>query len=300
MSLQPPAAAADGKTVGGGVQVLLGGFAFWLLGPIFIAVHELGHASVALAQTDGRVEILLGRQPARWHFSVGRMDVAVNPISPLRGWNGGLTKPLGRFGPYSRIAFVLAGPIASGLFSAGVIYLGLALRSTLIVVVGAWGLFSSAYAFVPRRTGSDGTNLIAALRRLRPEPEIERQRRWLQLFKDPKGTLGPERGRVLNQLPPALGHPGTGPDAFAIWNMALAGFCWRAVEADPAQRGVVDPHVTFGAASKLAASAPDTGLDHLPRELVSSEVDEEAQRFAFRFGVALYDVEMARNASSTS
>lgn len=293
----------------GGLQAALGGCLFWLTAPVFILVHELGHAAIALVRTDGRVEIDVGRPPARWRFRAGRLDVAVNPIMPLKGRSGGLMRASDRLGPYSQIALVLAGPTASAIFSAAVVYAGVSTHLTVITVAGAWGLFLSVFALVPRKTvRTDGANLVAALRGVRSNRASETLHTWAVLMKDVEGTLGPVRGHVLNGLPPALEHPGKGPDALAIWYMAFAGYCWRSAEGssadlrnaaldelqDSTRSGAVEPQLTFGAAWMLAARESEVGLDRLPPGMMSSDVDEEKQRFAFRFGLALYDVEAAR------
>ncbi|WP_053949210.1 M50 family metallopeptidase [Halolamina sediminis] len=52
--------------------------------PALVAVHELGHAAVALAVTDGSVGIVLGTEADR-EWTVGRLTIGVSALS---GWVG--------------------------------------------------------------------------------------------------------------------------------------------------------------------------------------------------------------------
>jgi hypothetical protein len=329
MSLQPVARAADDRRVDGGLQAfdtwMNGGGPLYMsaaavvylaIAPVFVLVHELGHAAVALMRTEGRVQVQVGKSPAAWHFHLGRLDFGLNAYLPRTGGAAGFAKYSGRVDPYSRIAFTLAGSTASGLFSALVVYLALRAHVILLVWVGAMGVLHSVQSLVPRRiagAGSDGAAFLDAVRRLRRGPTAEEllldmRCRWLALFKDVQRTLGPIRGRVLDGLPPALGHPGTGPDAVALWKLAFAGWCWRVVEGcAPGMResaldalhtatrsGDAEPQLTFAAACSLAERESAAGFVHMPVELRATEADESKQRFAFQFGVALYDIERAR------
>lgn len=136
--------------------------------------------------------------------------------------------------------------------------------------------------------------------------------RWLVLFTDVKGTIGSERGRVLNAVPVLVGLPGKGLDALGVWRLAFAGWCWRAVCGDAwlelrdaaldavhaaTCTGAVEPDLTIVASRSLAATESPSGLEFLPVELRSIPVDTEKQAWAFQFGVALYDIERARGSA---
>jgi hypothetical protein len=237
MSLQPVVPAADDKCVDGGLQAFdtwmnAGGplyisaaaIVYLALAPVFVLVHEMGHAAIALVRTDGRVHVQVGKSPAMWRLRFGRLGLGLNPYIPPSGGAAGFAKPFGRFDPYSRIAFALGGSTASGLFSGLVFYLALRAHVVLLVWVGAFGVFHSLYALVPRRTGgsrSDGAAFLEAVRRLRegPTPEeslFDMKVRWLALVKDLDGTLGRSRGTVLNAVPHLVEHPGKGPEAVAV------------------------------------------------------------------------------------
>lgn len=333
MSLQPVVRAADDKCVdeglqafdtwmngGGPLYVSAGAVVYLVVAPVFVLVHELGHAAVALVRTDGRVYVQVGKSPAMWRLRFGRVGLGVNPYIPRTGGVAGFVNHNGVLDPSSRIAFALAGPTASGVFSASVVFLALRAHVGLLVWVGAFGVFHSLHALVPRRIGesrSDGAWLLEAVRRLRkgPTPEellLDMKVRWLGLVKDLDGTLGRSRGQVLNAVPHLVDHPATGADAVAVWRIAFAGWCWRRVEDDAwaamrdaaldalqsAERtGAVEPNLTIIAARSLAAREPSSGFDHVvdPR---STDVDEAKQRWAFQFGVAFYDIEQARGSAA--
>jgi hypothetical protein len=91
--------------------------AWWLLMPLSVLAHELGHAAVALALTDGRPSVQIGVDPDR-SVTLGRLTLRVDPRAWRQQWYGycryGAT-PDGRFG---RAALSLAGPVASGLVLA--------------------------------------------------------------------------------------------------------------------------------------------------------------------------------------
>jgi hypothetical protein len=55
-----------------------------------------------------------------------------------------------------------------------------------------------------------------------------------------------------------------------------------------------EPQLTYGAAASLSGWESIAGLEQLPRELRPADIDDEKQRFAFRFGMALYDIERAK------
>jgi peptidase M50-like protein len=71
--------AADllGRTLGSSPLWLLPLAVFWQ--PVLLLVHELGHATTALDLTDGRVGVVLGREPGMVRFSLGRCDFMLSP-----------------------------------------------------------------------------------------------------------------------------------------------------------------------------------------------------------------------------
>jgi hypothetical protein len=276
--------------------------------PVFVAAHELGHAAVSLARSDDRVSVALGRPPGKWRVVLGRLDLTVG----LNFWS--YRKPAGtvsrvHLDKRSTIACGLAGPVAQAAASTFLIPIGVATHHPQVGDAGIVGVAFALSSLVPFRLagfGSDGANILQSLRE---DPVLVMKHRWLALFKDVHGTLGPTRGRVIDGLPGALGHPGKGADALAVWTLAFAGWCWRAVEGAPSpeMRGyafdalqtatrtvATEPQLTYRAAASLSGWESIAGLEQLPRELRPADLDDEKQRFAFRFGMALYDIERAK------
>ena len=319
MSLQPVAAAADDKCVDASLQafdtwmngsgplvVVAGALVYGLLGPVFTLVHELGHASVGLARTQGVVHVQVGRTPGRWRIRVGRLDMELSPTIPFRAGVGGTARTSVRMDRRTRIAFIAAGPLVSITLSAAITGVGMWMHSQLVIAVGGVGLLHAFYAVLPGRVGgrrTDGAALLDVLRRPRALDE------WFTLFGDVEGTLGRERGQVVNAVPYLVEHPGTGPDALGVWHLAFAGWCWRAAAGEAwremrdvaldalrsaAQPGAVEPDVTIVAARALAERESPDGFEHLPSQLRLIPVDEPKQRWAFQFGVAFYDIDRAR------
>jgi hypothetical protein len=151
--------------------------------------------------------------------------------------------------------------------------------------------------------------------------------RWLVLFTDPRSPVrSQKRAELLSGAPAALGHSGTdNPQALALWQLAFAGWCWRhaerggdanrlreaALDALHQQRlsGALEPALTIQAARELATNGTDVslacpgsseqerasflagGLRLLLADFGSTVLPESQQAFAFRYGVALHEVE---------
>jgi hypothetical protein len=318
MSLQSVATSADDKCVDASLQA----FDAWMntngplvvftvaivygLGTLFALVHELGHASVGLARTQGVVYVQVGRTPGRWRLRIGRLDMELSPTIPLRARVGGTARASVRMDRRTRIAFIAAGPLASITLAAAITCVGIWTHSRLAIAVGAFSVLRAFWSVLPGRVDglrTDGAALIDVLRRPRALDE------WFTLFSDVEGTLGRERGRVVNAVPYLVEHPGAGPDALGVWRLAFAGWCWRAAAGEAwremrdvaldalhsaARPGAVEPDVTIVAARALAEHESPDGFEHLPSELRSIPVEEPKQRFAFQFGVAFYDIDRAR------
>lgn len=278
--------------------------AYVILAPVFALVHELGHASVVLARTGGRVRVRVGAQPGRWQFEVGRLDLSLSPFIPVRSERAGDATPLSRLNRSTRLAFIIAGPAASFVLAGAVTAAGVVTGHEFVIALGCFGIGHAIYACLPfGRKRTDGKSLLEALRR--PAWQV----RWISLYSDVKGTLGPERGRVLNAVPVLVGHPGKGADALGVWWIAFAGWCWRAVSGErwremrgaaldaiheAARTGAVEPDLTIIAARSLAARESAAALPQLQLDLASVPVELAKQEWAFQFGVALYDIEQAR------
>jgi hypothetical protein len=319
-SLQPSAASADETSVEGPLQafdlwmndggpliVLAAALAFGVLGPVFALVHELGHASVGLARTRGRVRIRVGVQPGRWQFQLGRLDLSLSPYIPFRSRFGGDATPLVPLDKTTRIAFIIGGPIASFILAGAITAAGIWTGHDFVIALGCLAVVHTllvSQPFCPAGHRTDGRALLEAIRR----PAV--YDRWVALYRDVEGTLGPERGRVMNAVPVLVGHPGKGPDAAGVWWIAFAGWCWRAASGDEwremhdaalaavheaTQTGAVEPDLTIVAARSLAARESSAALTKL--QLDSVPVDVAKQQWAFQFGVAFYDIERARGST---
>jgi len=153
--------------------------------------------------------------------------------------------------------------------------------------------------------------------------------RWLVAFTDDSNLNTDKRGDVLGGAPVTLGYAQTDRSANAVglWKLAYAGWCWREAERgsyvrireaalDAVQRatvtGAVEPSLTALAARYLATCGIDLGLgspgtddkarrqflrtafERLPANLRTETVPETQQWFAFRYGIALHDIERAR------
>lgn len=281
--------------------------------PIFVASHELGHVAVSLARSKAPISVHLGGPPGRWRFRRGRVDLTVG----LNFWS--YRSPAGTVSrvpldAWSTVACGLAGPFAQAAASALLVPIGVALHRPVVGDAGVVGIGFALISLMPFRYlghHTDGANLLQQLRR-RNSPDrklMEKLERWRTLFIDLDGTLGRERGGVLNAVPHLVGHPGTGPDAIAVWRVAFAGWCWRAVENDAwlgmreaaldaldmaARSRAVEPDLAIIAAQSLAKRESGSGFLSVPAEIRSPDVDEARQMWAFQFGVAFYDIERAR------
>lgn len=82
-----------------------------LISPFLTFLHELGHASFALAFTKDKVEIRIGSFVNKnISFKIGRLEVYLNKFSPWVGWTYWNDIPQEK---YKKILLCLGGPIAS-------------------------------------------------------------------------------------------------------------------------------------------------------------------------------------------
>ncbi len=325
---------------------LAGGIAI-LASPVLVLVHELGHAAVGLARTEGLVAVRVGATPARWRLRIRRLQLELNP-RPARNAPAGLAAVHARFGVGTKVALAVAGPLAEAVVGAVLVAGGLHLHTPVLVVVGVVGMADALANLVPfARHGhrSDGRYLLDALSagrnsRHRPERGYEAElfaqaladthSRWLVVFTDTRSAVRSQRrAELLSGAPAALGYSGTDdPQALALWQLAFAGWCWRDAErgGDPnslrdaaldalhQQRlsGALEPALTIQAARELATNGTDLslacpgsseeeaasflagGLRLLLGDFGPSVLPESQQTFAFRYGVALHDVERVR------
>jgi hypothetical protein len=340
--------AFDDWMNGSGPLVFIGGAALaTLLGPLVVLVHELGHATVGLVGTEGMVRVRVGRSPAHWRIRLGRLNLDLSPF-PAKADTDGLATVYGRLGLGGKVAFGLAGPLASTAAAGAILLGGVHGRSTVIEIAGAILLVSSLLSFVPHeRHGrrSDGAYLVDAVRSRHSgrgaqqsplEPALsETYERWLALFTNPEKRVKTEqRSRLLAAAPIALGYQldDPGPIPRTLFQLAVAGWCWREAEAsrpDRLRRAIFDavrsveadvdePTRWVRTAAKLAGgdvelslASPDandaerraflrTAFLRLPASLRPAAIPEPHRLFAWRYGLALHDVEFVRDNAETS
>jgi hypothetical protein len=309
--------AFDAWLNGGGADGLLWwSLALLVLGPALIAVHELGHAAVALLRTEGLVHAHVGREPGRLRGRIGRLVLTFDFAPGDK--RGGFAQAYAALSRRERIAFVLAGPAAEAVAAGLLVALGVRLSLLPLVVVGGLGIVRAAYNLYPSaRQGrlSDGAHVRAAIRaRAIHRTELDdRLARAHVLFATPAKHLTGLRTQLLGGAPVAAGHA---PDdrshaAVGLFRLAYAGWCFSeagpgdcdelrgaALDAlhDATMTGAVEPRLTALAVRALA------GRDVLQRafpevafaQVCSAHGPLEQERFAFRYGLALREIERVR------
>jgi Peptidase family M50 len=330
------------NAIGPGVVV------FFVVFPLLTLVHELGHAAVGLVQTEGLVQIRVGRAPRRIRGRVGRLAFELS-LLPAGGKVMGTAQTFARLSRNEQVAYALAGPAAEALFVA-LLLPALQLTTGLVhdALLCGWALamLHALLNLIPAQLGrhrSDGAMLVAVLRSRPTDPRLAAsaessadafmrefeatQSRWLALFTDERNSVRNERrARLVSGAPVALGllpvEPGT-PGATAAW-YAFAGWCWRECERGDypdrlrqdvlgvwrvaAQGGLVGMDLIVCAARRLAEDGAELWLaspgrtdaerkgflarafDKL-RPVGQAPLDAERRLFAFRYGIALHDVE---------
>jgi hypothetical protein len=308
--------------------------------PLVVLIHELGHAAVGLARTEGLVTVRVGRAPGRWRARLGRLELELSPTF-ARNAPSGLATAYARRDRGTVILSALAGPFAEALAGAAILLVGVRLQLVIVEIAGVFWIVHALRNLVPlTRNGfsTDGAHLVAALRSAdsRQGDPFERAledttSRWLVQFSAAKASVQtPRRMLLLGGAPVTLGHDPAdrGPVSLGLWRLAYAGWCWREVERGDPRRireavldalhvatvsGVVEPELTGRATWALAAGPTELGLAspgaddderrrfleaafvRLPESLRLPSITEEHQRYAFRYGVALHDVERVRS-----
>ena len=301
---------------GGPDRLLWWSLAFLVLGPALIVVHELGHATVGLLRTQGLVHAHVGREPGRFRGRIGRLVVTVDFAPGDK--RGGFAHTYAALSRSERIAFALAGPTAEAAAAGLLVALGVRLSLLSLVVIGGLGIASAVYNLYPRvREGrlSDGAHVRDAIhgRTIHRTELDDVLARAHVLFATPTKHLTGLRTQLLGGAPVAAGHApeDRSPAAVGLFRLAYAGWCYS--EAAPSNchelrgaaldalhaatsTGALEPHLTALAARALA------GRDVLQRTFpeaaftrVCSAVGPlEQERFAFRYGLAVREIERIR------
>jgi hypothetical protein len=299
-----------------------------LFGFFSIVVHELGHAVVALACTESLVLLRVGRSPGVVRGRIGRLAYSFDFRSgdDTEEAVTGVAADLRRA---DQIAYALGGPAANAALALFLTPLAWSLTGVPRYAVCGAVLLSAYVAvanLVSRAPDSDGRMALAAIRGEIPSDDGEGPLsgaianalgRWMALYanvRDPR--FSDQRAFLFGIAPLELGvDPRTSlDDASRCWNTARAGWCWREVRPAPAHvlanlpknawrsrslEGLRGRELAAAAAAEVARASrrvytdPDFEAAFLAttqlREAVAQADDDS--RFAFKFGVALHDVE---------
>lgn len=249
-------------------------------------VHELGHASVALIAASGRVRVRVGRRPAWFRRSWGRLDVAFHPMPPRNGPAGYASAPL-LYRPIAASLFCLAAPFAN-------LVLAIALGPLLLsstghrhdVFAAAIGLsvLMAVATLVPRssRGRSDGRRALDAIAELRRYGRNGRlgetgdltdsyERFRALYFDSERAEHTAERLQLLAGPARAVGANDPIGTRHPLLKLAVAGWSWAAANGTHPERG------------RHASRA----LDLIRRTVDAGDFDDERCRDAVRFGMSL-------------
>jgi hypothetical protein len=316
-----------------------------VLAPALVLVHELGHAAVALARTEGLVAVRVGRSPASWRRRFGRLQLELS-ILPARNEPAGLAKIHARLGSGSRVALALAGPLAQAIAGVLIAIVGTRIHFLPLTLSGGLCVLEAAANLIPREkhgVRSDGAYLGDALREFRgaggrgasdsAAERLERElsdirSRWQVIVSDERSPIRTQqRGRLLTAAHIALGHNDSGSEpARSLWWVSFSAWCWRHVERGDLSRireavldaiheatlsGAVEPDLTAHAAvshaarNDLSLASPgdddearrrhfERGYELLLGHARPTDIPQEHWEFAYRYGIALHDIEQAR------
>jgi hypothetical protein len=144
--------------------------------PLVTLAHELGHAGAAMAFTNGRVEVYVGRTDCALRVRAGRLRMSLSPIG-----SGGLCRSSRRgmsreqvlvrvlAGPGVNVALALAawfvGNTVTGSLRAALFTLAAISALQILNLIPRWGVWGPLRKGVP----SDGLQALCLVRR-RPLP----------------------------------------------------------------------------------------------------------------------------------
>lgn len=284
--------------------------------------HELGHAAVGLARTEGLVVVKAGRSSPKWRRRFGRLSLELGPV-PLIAGGDGVAEIYAGLGRTSKVAFALAGPAAGAVAAALLIVLASRFQFRPLEIIGWVALGFDLANLVPFRVRgdrSDGLYLLHALRSGAParreDPVADR---WLALVTNARPTFERCDPEILAAVLVLLGRARNdrGDEGRTLIRLALAGWCWRRAERGDttpirdhvldvrhraALKGLPREGILVAAAAelargeaRLAAASPTAdslarGFEHGVTVEPPASLPEDQQRFAFHFGVAMHDV----------
>lgn len=302
-------------------ELVVAGLGIFALLFVVVLVHELGHAAVALARTDGLVLVHVGRSPGLVRVRVGRLDLTLDP-RPGDEDEAGWALVVADMSRYEAVAYALAGPAANlGLtlllapplvMLSGTAAYAVGAVVVLSLVVGLWNL-------VTPQPGSDGRHALAALRGDPVEGDsfvygerADAVGKWMALFSDRRDSrFSDQRAFLFGLAPVELGVDilTETDEALKYWTAARAGWCWREVSPTEATtldstplrawrsralEGLTGLELAGAAAAELARADANGDLERAflaTTELREAATPDERSRFAFHYGAALHDVE---------
>lgn len=296
---------------------------------VVLLVHELGHAAVGLARTEGLVVVRAGSRSPKWRRRFGRLQLELGPV-PMFSPADALAEVHARLGWRAKVLFALAGPAAGSLAASSFILLGWHFQFLPLQVMGWLALALDLANLIPfrfRGTRSDGAYLLDAMRSRAPgvgewDDEIEAiVSRWVVLATDFRGAFSARDRDLLGRLNNKMRDAKLDQDdeALAVHRMTFAGWCWRKAEqgdTTPIRDSVLDARHRatrerqgmnraniIGAAAgelvrervDLAAGSPtpdslEQGYRRARANAQLRELSEPKARVAFCFGVAMHDV----------
>jgi hypothetical protein len=286
---------------GGPIVVVVGLMALTPIMVLSAVVHELGHATVALARTQSLVWLRVGRYPGALRGRVGRLEYSIDHRF-RKGEDIGSAAVVANMTRGERVAYGLAGPGANLIFSAALVPLFLAgtgMLSLVAVVAIAFSAYGAFGNLLSRQPGSDGRVVLAALRdeALPVHDDADDLGRWLALFTNPGDARLTSQRRLLFECVPQHGQA----------KLARAGWCWREIRPAPqcsedaraawkeqALHGLVGTDLAAAAAIELVhrrAVAGDEQVLTFAAELAGVDPGRPDVQSAFRYGAALHDVE---------
>ena len=293
-----------------------------------VLAHELGHAAVGLARTEGLVVVRAGSRSPKWRPRFGRLQLELGPVPIFR--SDGEAEVYARVGRPTGVMLALAGPVGGGIAAALLYFLGWRFQFLPLQIIAWFALVFDLANLLPfrfREQRSDGAYLLEALRgptapARKDDDEIDAiVSRWLVLVTDFRGAFG-ERdrdlcGRLNNKMRRA--KLDFDDETLAIHRMTFAGWCWRKAEqgdTTPIRQSALDvrhrairerpglnrANLIAVAAGELvreridfAAGSPtpdslERGLRRARANPAYDELPEREARDAFCFGVAMHDV----------
>ena len=293
---------------------------------VVVLAHELGHAAIGLARTEGLVVVRAGSRSPKWRRRFGRLELELGPVPIFR--SDGEAELYARVGRTTGVMFALAGPVAGGLAAALLYFLGSHLQFLPLLVIAWVALVFDLANLIPfrfRGLRSDGAYLLEVLRRppagdYDGDGELDAiASRWFVLATDFCGAFAARDRDLMARLNSKMRSAKAEHDtrAIAVHRLTFSGWCWRRAEQGDTtplrdcvldarrratEKGLSRANTIAAAAAELvqariefeAGSPTPDSLEHGFRRVREDsrydELSEGQAAVAFCFGVAMHDV----------